>query len=54
MTKHTQTTGRQQLTNCLNEFDHLVGLALQGLSMNFECHPMNFVFFTEMIRVLIF
>ena len=29
MVKHTQTIRRQQPTNCLNVFDHLVGLALQ-------------------------
>ena len=31
MVKHTQTTCRQQPTNCLSVFDHFVGLALEGL-----------------------
>ena len=32
MVKHTQTIRRQQPTNCLNVFDHFVGLALEGLN----------------------
>ena len=32
MIKQTQTTRRQQLTNCLSVFDHFVGLVLKGLS----------------------
>ena len=32
MVKHTQTVPRQQPTNSLNVFDHIVGLALKGLS----------------------
>ena len=31
MVKHTQTTCRQQPTNCLSVFGHVVGLALKGL-----------------------
>ena len=31
MVKHTQTTCRQQPTNCFNVFEHSVGLALKGL-----------------------
>ena len=33
MVKHTQTIRRQKPTNCLNVFDHLVGLALRGLTI---------------------
>ena len=32
MIKHTQTIRRQQPTNCLNVFDHFVGLALKVLN----------------------
>ena len=32
MVKHTQTILWQQPTNCLSAFDHLVGLALKGLT----------------------
>ena len=32
MAKHTQTTRRQQPTNCSSVLDHFVGLALKGLS----------------------
>ena len=32
MVKHTQTIRRLLPTNCLNVFDHFVGLALKGLS----------------------
>ena len=32
MVKHTQTVRRQYWTNCLNVFDHFVGLALKGLT----------------------
>ena len=32
MVKHTRTIPRQQLTNCLSVFDHIVGLALKGLT----------------------
>ena len=35
MVKHTQTTRRQQPTNCLRVFDHIVGLALKGLIVAF-------------------
>ena len=31
MVKHTQTIRGQKPTNCLNEFDHFLGLALKGL-----------------------
>ena len=31
MVKHTQAIRRLLPTNCLNEFDHFVGLALKGL-----------------------
>ena len=31
MVKHTQTIRRQKSTNCLNVFDHFVGLALKEL-----------------------
>ena len=31
MGKHTPTFCRQKPTNCLNVFDHFVGLALKGL-----------------------
>ena len=33
MVKHTQTIRRQEPTNCLNVFDHFVGLALKGLTL---------------------
>ena len=33
MVKHTQTIRREQPTNCLSVFDHLVGSALKGLSL---------------------
>ena len=32
MVKHTQTIRRPLPTNCLNVFDHFVGLALKSLS----------------------
>ena len=32
MVKHTQRIRRLLLTNCLNVFDHFVGLALNGLT----------------------
>ena len=32
MVKHTQTIRRLLPTNCLNVFNHFVGLALKGLS----------------------
>ena len=32
MVKHTETISRLLPTNCLNVFDHFVGLVLQGLS----------------------
>ena len=36
--QNTQTVRRQQPTNCLNVFNHFVGLALKGLSSIFgEC-----------------
>ena len=36
--QNTQTVRRQQSTNCLNVFNHSVGLALKGLSNIFgEC-----------------
>ena len=31
MVKHTKTIRRQQPTNCLGVFDHLMGLVLKGL-----------------------
>ena len=31
MVKHTQTIIGEQLTNCLNVFDHFLGLMLKGL-----------------------
>ena len=34
MGQHTQTTSRQQPTNCLSVLDHFVGLALQGLKLS--------------------
>ena len=34
MVKQTQTIRQQQLTYCLNVFDHFVGLALKGLINN--------------------
>ena len=33
MVKHSQTIRRQQLTNCLSVFDHLVRLTLKGLTL---------------------
>ena len=30
--KHTQTIRRQQSTNCLSVFEHLVGLVFKGLN----------------------
>ena len=32
MVKHTQTIWQQNSTNCLNVFDHFVGLALKELT----------------------
>ena len=32
MVKYTQTIRRQQPANCLNKFDHFVGLELKGFS----------------------
>ena len=32
MVKHTQTIGRLLATNCLNLFNHFMGLALKGLN----------------------
>ena len=37
MVKHIQTIRRLKPTNCLSEFDHFVGLALNGL-MKFNYH----------------
>ena len=37
MVKHTQTICQQMPMNCLSKFDHLVKLALKGLTY-FECH----------------
>ena len=37
MVKHTQTTRRQQVTNCFSVFDHFVGLVLKGLTHR-ECN----------------
>ena len=34
MVKHTQTIRRRLSTNCLNVFDHFVGLALKGLKLH--------------------
>ena len=34
MAKQTQTIRWQKLTNCLSVFDHFVGLALKGLSID--------------------
>ena len=34
MVKNTQTIRRQQPTNCLSVFDHIVGLELKGLNKN--------------------
>ena len=34
MVKYTQTIRLQQPTNCLNVFDHFVGLALKGFNFN--------------------
>ena len=43
MVKHTQTIRRLLATNCLNVFDHLVGLALKGLMGQYshliDCTP---------------
>ena len=32
MVKNTQTTNRQELTNCLSVFGHFLGLAFKGLT----------------------
>ena len=37
MAKHTQTIRRQKPTNCLNVFDHFVGLALKELELFLLC-----------------
>ena len=34
MVKHTQTIRRQIADNCLNVFDHFMGLALKGLNLH--------------------
>ena len=34
MVKHTQTIRREKPTNCLSVFNHFVGLALKGLTVN--------------------
>ena len=36
MAKHTQTIRRQQPTNCLNVFNHFIGLVLKGLKQNID------------------
>ena len=36
MDKHTQTIHRLLPTNCLNVFDHFLGLALKGLILKKE------------------
>ena len=33
MVRHTPTIRRQKPTNCLSVFDHVVGVALKGLTM---------------------
>ena len=35
MVKHTQTIRWHEPTNCLSMFDHLMGLALKGLTLTF-------------------
>ena len=47
MVKHTQTTRRQQPTNCLGVFDHFVGLAptgLKGLPLKAKLQSNVFIF----------
>ena len=46
--KHTQRIRRLLLTNCLNVFDHFVGLALNGLTnflhiINKQTQPLSLV-----------
>ena len=44
MAKHTHSIGRQKPTNCLNVFDHFVGLAFKGLwfsNINVEIQGKN-------------
>ena len=36
MVKHIQTIRQQEPTNCLNVFDHFVGLASKGLNLNLQ------------------
>ena len=43
MIKHTETIRRLLLTNCLNAFDHFVGLAIKGLKSGSH-PPKKFVF----------
>ena len=43
---HTQTFNQQQPMNCLNVFDHFVGLALEGL-ISLERMHQYLQFFTQ-------
>ena len=55
MVKHTQTIRLQQPTNCLSEFDHFVGLELQGLRFTFvrrRLHLIAFLSLTDFPHVL--
>ena len=46
MIKHTQIIRRQQPTDCLSVFDHLVRLALKGLKDFNLCHTYFISFYT--------
>ena len=43
MAKHIQTICRQQPTNCLSVFEHLVGLAPKGLKVNSKDAEVTFI-----------
>ena len=40
MVKHTQTNRRQQPMNCLSVFDHFVGLAIKGLTLQLHINKL--------------
>ena len=44
MVKYTQTVHRQQSTNCLSVFDHVVGLGLNGLISVFAKYKQKEIF----------
>ena len=49
MVKHAQTIRRRKPTNCLSVFDHVLGLALKGLSTLHEVDPLSKLHGTQWI-----